>query len=204
MITCPSFVSGPGTRIVNAGKRYPMDDSPTATRDCASGQWVVESGGELKVLADAGQAVDAVVDGLYNEDGTKLRNNYASNALLDAGGVYAVVKPIGGATLRMIEDGVGGIISDWEATPYVNIIHANQDAAHLAMNAKHFPSGVDFFANIQIDSSSASAEDTGMLLQIVGLDTKYDRRLTSGTLRKVYLVKPIAARVQAGFFQPGS
>lgn len=102
-----------------------------------------------------------------------------------SGAVYRLEGfPVGGLIFEMAEDGVGGAISAWATTPYVDLIFTNPTSTVNKLNPTAGVTGT-----ILIDSSTANASSSNLAFQIVGLSPRADN---NGTL-KIYLVKAITA-----------
>jgi len=118
-------------------------------------------------------------------------------AMFKASGEAATIQylPINLVQIALVEDGVGGVIADPVATPYVNLV-AQTTVGATGRDADAYARGER--ALRYIDSSTANASSTGLSWQIVAqVDTYINQRRPGDTTTvKAYWLQPVAANEQ--------
>lgn len=102
---------------------------------------------------------------------------------------------IGDIQINCVEDGDGGVIADWVATPYVNLTAQSLEGA-TGLTGAAIARGIRALRTI--DSSTASASTTSRAWQIVALDDTFINFRAPGDTTAVqrYWLTPIAANQQ--------
>ena len=167
-----------GGNLANAGQLKQMDATPTAVLNLYIGSFLVGADSALKVMDDAAASVSYVCVGLYESDGvTPVKKGYVTNAELDAGWTgFVRVMPIGDVIFVGEEDGDGGNISNANAGPgiYTDLMVAEPSAQELAIGNKTL--GVEQpMPSIKIDSSAVNASSSGLLIELLGLESTPDQ-----------------------------
>lgn len=181
-LSLPQIYTGGGTSIAAAPTRLAVPTALSSAALAYGSFLVVGTGGvEAAVTGDATFAY--ILENLFDNGGRKQNQCFANATQLAAAAHYVDAFPIAGLTLLMGEDGVAGNIADWTATPYADFVVGT--ISSIDANANPTASAL---ANIQIDSSSASASPTGLPLKIIGPDPSATGALTPTASPKNYLV----------------
>lgn len=180
----PTIYNAGGQSVVAASGFLTI---PTATASAAIAE------GTLLAPASGGGGWEAAVSGdnvcwymvntIFNSQMQMMAQNYATAVQLAAEVHYVDAWPLLSNLIVMSEDGVGGNIADPVATPYADIIVG----AISVISAENSPVA-GAYANVKIDSSTASASSTNLPLQILYPYGGADQALV-GTGPKTYVVK---------------
>lgn len=104
-------------------------------------------------------------------------------------------QPIDNIDLNVCEDGVGGVIADWTATPYVDLT-AQSLTGNTGATGEAFARGIRVLR--YIDSSTAASSAGSLSWQIVAVDETFINSRPPGntTAVKRYIIQPVAAKQQ--------
>jgi len=141
-------------------------------------------------MASAAADADYVVESLYDASGRRLNFQHVTAAEADAAQYYAKVYPIGKLIFEIEEDADAGAIAAAVESGgyYADLVVA---AADDLSQEDRIPFG-EPTVNILLDSSSANASSSGLLVEILGLSPSEDRVYGASTKRR-WLIKVIDA-----------
>lgn len=181
----PLIYSASGKSIAAAPVDLPI---PTglASAELAYGSFLVPGTGGYEAAVTGDLAITHMLINLYDAAGSPQQNQvYATAAQLAASNHVCQAYPLADLVLLLGEDGAGGNIASFTATPYVDVAVG----AVSVISANNNPTG-GAVATVQIDSSSASASPTGLPFKIIGADPSTDSALVPAAQPKNYLIIP--------------
>lgn len=158
---------------------------PTALLSAALAyhSFLVTGAGGVEAAVSGDNVIAYILENFMDANIRAQNQTYATAVDLAASAHYVTAYPFAGLTLLMGEDGAGGNIADWVATPYADIVVGTIST----ISANAYPLGTAL-ANVQIDSSSASASATNLPLKIIAPDPSASGAIVPAANPKNYLV----------------
>ena len=181
----PLVYSAAGKSIASAPVRLEIPSSLTSAA-LAFGSLLKPGTGGYQAAASGDDTVSHILINLYNVHNQQRNQVYADAPALAAANFYAEAYPLLSQQLelKMGEDGDGGNIADWTATPYVDIVVG----APSLISGDDNPTG-GAQATVQIDSSSANSSASGKCFQIIAADPSTDTALVGSKPKNFIVVK---------------
>lgn len=180
--TTPTIYNAGGQSVVAASGMLTI---PTALSSAAlaEGSLLVTGTGGYEAAVSGDAITPYMVNTIFNSQMQMMAQNYATAVQLAAEVHFVTAFPLTSNLIVMSEDGAGGNIADWAATPYADFVVG----AISVLSAENSPVA-GAYANIKIDSSTASASATGLPIQILYPYGGADQALV-GSGPKTYVVK---------------